>query len=101
MIPGPAAHDGPHGGVEAESVGVVEILVAGQAALGRLTQQRRQAVARVLSGALVLQLSGGRGGEVEGVVEFAVGQQAGIAGDLSPEEADLEAAVELRSERLG
>jgi hypothetical protein len=43
-------------------------------------------VASILSGALVLQFTGGRLGEVEGVVEFAVGQKSGIAGDLGPEE---------------
>jgi hypothetical protein len=38
---------------------------------------------------------------IEGVVEFAVGQQSGIAGDLGAEEVEPETAVELRSKRLG
>ena len=44
---------------------------------------------------------GGRVGEVEGVVEFAVGQESGIAGDVGAVEFEAEAAVELGSERLG
>jgi hypothetical protein len=38
---------------------------------------------------------GGRVSEPEGVVEFAVGQQSGIAGDVGAVEFEAEAAVEL------
>jgi hypothetical protein len=58
-------------------------------------------VLRIPSGSTILQLTGSGSGLIEGVVEFAVGQQSGIAGDLGPEEAEPEAAVELRSQRLG
>jgi hypothetical protein len=47
-----------------------------------------------------LHRSGGRGGEVERVVEFTVGQQAGVAGELGAMEFEAETPVELRSERL-
>jgi hypothetical protein len=50
---------------------------------------------------MVLQLTGRGAGQVEGVVEFAVGQQSGIAGDLGAEEAEPETAVELGAKRLG
>jgi hypothetical protein len=40
-------------------------------------------------------------GQVEGVVEFAIGQEAGIAGDLGPEGAEPEAPVESDAEWLG
>ncbi len=46
-------------------------------------------------------LTGGGSGQIERVVEFAVGQESGIAGDLGPEEAEPETAVELRPQRLG
>jgi hypothetical protein len=42
-----------------------------------------------------LQLTGSGVGQVEGVVEFAVGQQYGIAGDLGPEESEPEPAIRL------
>ena len=49
----------------------------------------------------VLQLTGRGAGRIKGVVEFAVGQQSGIAGDLGAEESEPETAVELGSKRLG
>ena len=58
-------------------------------------------MASILSGTRVLQFRGGRLGEDEGIVEFAVGQQSGIAGHLGAEESEPETAVELGSERLG
>jgi hypothetical protein len=86
---------------EAESVGVVEVLVPGQSAGHRLPRKGGQAVASILSGAWVLEFTGGLSREVEGVVKFAVGQESGVAGDLGPEEAEPETAVESGSERLG
>ena len=36
VVPGPPAHDGSHGGIDAESLGVVEVLVPGQPTGDRL-----------------------------------------------------------------
>jgi hypothetical protein len=58
-------------------------------------------VLSILAGSMVLQFTGHGAGQVEGVVEFAVGQQSGIADDLGAEESEPETAVELRSKRLG
>jgi hypothetical protein len=58
-------------------------------------------VLRILAGSTVLQFPGRGAGQIEGVVEFAIGQESGIAGDLGPEEAEPETAVELGSQRLG
>jgi hypothetical protein len=58
-------------------------------------------VLSILAGSTILQLTGGGAGQIEGVVEFAVGQESGIAGDLGAEEAEPEPAVELGSKRLG
>ena len=49
----------------------------------------------------VLKLTGRGAGQIEGVVEFAVGQQSGIAGDLGAEESEPETVVELGSQGLG
>src|SRR5262249_44733472 len=89
------------GGVEAESLGVVEILVSRQPAVNRLPQQGGLGVLSVLPGATVLQHTGSGVGQVEDVVELAVGQQSGIAGDLGAEEAEPETAVELGSQGVG
>ena len=43
------------GGIDAESLGVVEVLVPGQAAVDRLPQQGGEAVLSVLAGPCVLQ----------------------------------------------
>ena len=56
---------------------------------------------RVPAGTCVLQVGGGCVGELEGVVEFAVGQESGVAGDGGAVEFEAEAAIELRSERVG
>jgi hypothetical protein len=50
---------------------------------------------------MVLQLTGRGAGQIGSVVEFAVDQQPGIAGDLGAEEAEPEAAVESGSKGLG
>ena len=102
VVPGPTAHHGAHRGIDAESLGVVEVLVPGQAAVDRLTQQGGRGCAEY-SGRSVCRAarSAAECGEVEGVVEFAVGQQSGIAGDVGAVEFEAEAAVELGSEWLG
>jgi hypothetical protein len=58
-------------------------------------------VLSILAGSMVLQFTCRGAGQIEGVVEFAVGQQSGIAGDLGPEEAEPETAVESGSKGLG
>jgi hypothetical protein len=94
-------HHRAHGRVDAQALSVIEVLIPGQPTEEGLTQERGQAVARVAAGACVLQHVGGCVGELEGVVEFAVGQQAGVAGDFGAMEFEAEAAIELGSERIG
>src|SRR5262249_33576124 len=101
VVPGPPANHGAHRRVNAESLGVVEVRVPGQAAVDRLPQQGGRGVLNIRAGAMVLQLTGGGAGQVEGIVEVAVSQQSGIAGDLGSEESEPETAVELGSKRLG
>ena len=48
-----------------------------------------------------MQITGGRLGEVEGIVEFALGQESSIAGHLGAEESEPETAVESGSKGLG
>ena len=55
MVLGAATDHGSHGGIEAEAFGVVDILIAGQPAVDRLTEQGEQAVLRVLSDASIVQ----------------------------------------------
>jgi hypothetical protein len=57
-FPDPPADHGAHRRIVAESLGVVEVLVPGQAAVDRLTQQGGRGVLSVLAGSMVLQLTG-------------------------------------------
>jgi hypothetical protein len=43
----------------------------------------------------------GRVGDLEGVVEFAVDEEPGVAGNVGPVEFEAEAEVELGSKRHG
>jgi hypothetical protein len=58
-------------------------------------------VSRVMTGPRAVERIDSRVGELEGVIEFAVCQQAGVAGCFGAVEFEAEAAVELGSERLG
>ena len=63
--------------------------------LKRDSEEGREAAACVPAGPCVVQLVGGRVDGLEGVVEFAVGQESGIAGDVGDVEFEAEAALEL------
>ena len=88
------ADDGPHGRVTGEALGVVDVLVAGEAAVDRLPQQAEQPVPDVPPAPPLGKHRRGRRGQAEGVVELAVGEQAGVGGDPGAVELELQAAVE-------
>ena len=98
LVLGPAAHRGPHRGIEAEAVGVVDIFIACQTAVDRLTQQGRQGVLGVLPGAGVVQASHRRAGQSEGVVEFPIGEESSVTRDSGPVELQPDVAVEIDSQ---
>jgi hypothetical protein len=94
------ADDGAHGGVAGEPLGVVDVLVAGEPAVDGLPQQAEQPVADVRPAPTLGEGGCGRRGQAEGVVQLAVGEQAGVGSDPRPVEFELEAAVEGDPERL-
>ena len=69
-----AVDDGSHRRVERQSLGIVDILVSGQAAIDRLPQQARQQVARILAAPQVRQRRATEVGQAENIVQLAVGQ---------------------------
>ena len=97
-MPSPA-DDGAHRGIAGEPLGVVEVLVAGQAAVDRLAQQAEQPVANVLSAPALGEGRCGHRGQIEGIVQLAVGEQSAVGGDPRPVELELDAAVEGDPER--
>jgi hypothetical protein len=54
----------------------------------------------VLAAPAFSERRGGRRGQAEGVVQLAVGEQAGVGGDLCSVELELQAAVEGDPQRL-
>jgi hypothetical protein len=77
-----------------QSLGVVDSLVAGEAAVDGLPQQTEQPMADVPPAPAFGERRGGRRGQAEGTVQLAVGEQAGIGGDPGAVELELQAAVE-------
>jgi hypothetical protein len=88
------ADDGPHRGIESEALRIVDVFVAGEPTERRLAEQPAQIVARVLAGAPVEELGDRDVGQPEGIVEFAVRQQAAIRRDPGTMEFELDAAIE-------
>jgi hypothetical protein len=95
-----AAHDGAHGRVAREPLGVVDVLVAGEPAVDRLPQEAEQPMADVRPAPTFGKGRGGHRGQAKGVVQLAVGEQAAVGGDPGPVELELEPAVEGEPQRL-
>jgi hypothetical protein len=93
-----AAHDPSHRRIAPEAVGIVHVLVAGEAPEHRLTQLSDQAVAPVPPGAGVGEHLGCQRRQAERVVEFPEREQPGIRGDGDAVEFELQATVEIEPE---
>ena len=96
--PGPATPPGRRSALPTalpagRQVGVVDILVPGQAAVDRLAEQCGHRVLRVRAGAEVEQLGGRRFGQTCRIVEVAVREQARIRADPRPVKRQLDDAV--------
>ena len=90
----PAAADPAHRGIAPEPVGVVHVLVSGEASIDGLAKQTDAAVPEVLAGAVIANGVVDRRGQTESVVEFTVGEQTRVGRDLRAMETQLQAAVE-------
>ena len=73
--------DNSHGWVLGKTFCIVGVIVAGQAAVDGLAEQRDQVVADVAAGTAFLEIVGGYGGKVQGVIQFSECQQSGVGGD--------------------
>ncbi len=78
-----------------ETIGVVHILIAGEAAEYRLPQQASQLMAGVSATTAFRQHAPGQAGQPERVVQFPVSQQAGVGGDAGAVELQPQAAVDI------
>ena len=89
-----AADDPPHRGIAPEPVGVVHILVSGEPSKDGLAKQTDDTVPTVLAGPAVSQDITRQYGQAQGIVEFAVGEQAGVGCDPRTVELQLQPSVE-------
>jgi hypothetical protein len=89
-----AADDPPHRRITPEAVGIVHVLVPGEATEHRLTKLGDQAVAPVPPGAGIGEHLGRHRREAECVVEFTEREQAGVGGDGRAVEFELQPAIE-------
>ena len=78
-----------------QTFGIVDILIAGEAAEHGLAQQAGQHVAGVLATAALRQCGTSQIGQPECIIQFSVGQQSGVRGDPAAVEFQLQAAVEI------
>jgi hypothetical protein len=92
-----AANNPTHRGIMTQALGVVDILISGEAAEHRLPQHADQGMATVLTGAVGENLAGHRT-EAERIVEFPVREQAGVGGDHRSAKLEHQPAVEIESE---
>ena len=90
-----AVDDPPHRGIAPEPVGVVHILVSGEPSKDGLARQTDDAVPTVLAGPAVSQDITRQYGQAQGIVEFAVGEQAGVGCDPRTVELQLQPSGHL------
>ncbi len=89
-----AAHNMAHGRIDRQSLGIVHVFVTSQSAINGLPQQGQKQVLLVRAQARISQQVCARLREPQRFIEFAVGQQSSIRGDLTAAEIQLQATVE-------
>ena len=98
---GPAADDPAHRRIMPKPLSVVHVLIAGEASKDGLPEQSGQGVPAILAGAGVGQNLARHVRQSERVVEFSVGEQAGVGGhDRSPK-LQLQSAIEIEPRLRG
>ena len=83
----------------AQPLGVVHILVSGKSPEHGLPQHADKSMPAVLAGACVGEHIARHRAKAERVVEFAVGEQAGIGGDHRSAKLEHQSAVEIEPEK--
>ena len=90
-----AADDPPHGGITAQTVGVVHVIVATKTAINGLAKLPDHAMPPVLAGTAVLEKAPGNLGQAKGIVKLPVGDKPSVGGDLGTVELKLQSTVEI------
>ena len=87
-----AADDPPQGGITAQTVGVVHVVVPAKASENGLAEL---SMPPVLAGTAVLEETPGDLGQAKGIVKLPVGEKSSVGSDLGTMEFELEATVEI------
>ena len=95
MLDCPSSYDLAHRWIDGEPIGVVRVLVAGEAGEDRLPELCTKRVARVLSDSAILNTLLCHVRESEGIVEFAIGEESCVRGDVRSMESKAHRRVEL------
>jgi len=77
---------------------VVGVIVAGQAAVNGLSEQRDQAVSDIPASATFLEVVAGGTGKAQGIIQFSDGQETGVGGDGRAVKFQADAGIELEPE---
>ncbi len=91
-----AADDPPHNRVEAQTVGIVHVVVPAKASENGLAELPDQTVATVLPTTGVRQYVPGNLGQSDRIIQFPVGQQPSVGSDLGTVELQLEPTVKIQ-----
>ena len=94
-LAGLATYDRPHRWISTESFRVVDILIACQAAVNRLTQQGQDAVLLVLAKSRISHAHRTRLGQMQRIIKFPIYQQPSVGADLASQERQLQSTVEI------
>ena len=68
----------PHGGITAQTVGVVHVIVPAKTAKNGLAELPDHAMPPVLAGTAILEKALGNPGQAKGIVKLPVGEQSGV-----------------------
>ena len=93
---GMAADDPPHGGITAQTVGIVHVVVATKTAKEGLAELSRHAVPPVLAGAAVSEKTPGNLGQAKAIVKLPIGEKSSVGSDLGTVELKPEPTVKVQ-----
>ena len=94
-----AADDPPHGGITAQTVGIVHVVVATKTAKEGLAELPDHAMPPVLSGTAVLEKTPGNLGQAKDIVKLPIGEKSSVGSDLGTVELKLQSTVEIDPQR--
>jgi hypothetical protein len=89
------ANNPTHGGIAAQTVGVVHVVVATKTAKNGLAELADHAMPPVLAGTTVGKNIANHLGKFNGGIKLSVGKQTGVSSDLGPVELQLQTAVKI------